>query len=316
MKRLSKERFGAAERFLLHEARDVERALFRFQFGGGRRDDVLTALAEYQNDDGGFGRAIEPDVRAPDSSPYATEVGLAILADTGCPGDESAARRAVRYLATQYDPVERGWSILPSSAQDHPRAPWWDDRGGDGPFGNLRETFDNFAIIPRVHLVDLLHRFDTEDSIPDAASLVENVLRSIVDADAGGLGGGGTALRSSLSLIDNERVVHPIKDRAMEHLEGMIPRVLSFDPSEWNTFCAAPLNVFPTPSPLVQGAVAEAVERHLDFVVESQREEGYWEPTWTWMGWYPDAWEAAHKEWRGVVTLENLRILHAYGRLD
>ncbi|MCG8480194.1 MAG: hypothetical protein MI724_13945 [Spirochaetales bacterium] len=315
MKQLTQERFGEAERFLLSEARDLERARFRFHFGGAGREAVLTALAEYQNGDGGFGRALEPDVRAPDSSAYATAIGLATLDEIGCPAPDHAVRRAVEYLAVQYDPAGLVWAPLPHAAQEHPRAPWWNDKGDEGPFGNLKATFDDFKIIPRAHLVDLLHRFDADGSIPDAASLVEDVLRSIVDADARDLGGGGTALQSSLSLIGNERVVHPFKERAIEHLKGMIPRVLSFDRAEWNTYCAAPLNVFPAPSSFVRGTIAEAVERHLDFVVDSLTEGGYWEPPWTWMGWYPEAWETAQKEWRGVVTLENLRILQAHGRL-
>ena len=53
---------------LRHEARPLERALFAHAFEGGGRTAVLAALVPYQNDDGGFGHALEPDWGAPSNS--------------------------------------------------------------------------------------------------------------------------------------------------------------------------------------------------------------------------------------------------------
>ncbi len=48
----------------------------------------------------------------------------------------------------------------------------------------------------------------------------------------------------------------------------------------------------------------------------TQTPEGTWEPTWTWGGFYPEAWEQAKTEWRGHLTLETLASLEAFGRLE
>ena len=65
MIKLATESFERARRFLKTEARSLERTLFERHFEAGPAGAVLAALAAFQNDDGGFGRALEPDVRTP-----------------------------------------------------------------------------------------------------------------------------------------------------------------------------------------------------------------------------------------------------------
>ena len=55
--------------FILNNARLLERRRFAYLFGGGPREPVLAALRAYQNPDGGFGNALEPDKRTPTSQP-------------------------------------------------------------------------------------------------------------------------------------------------------------------------------------------------------------------------------------------------------
>ena len=45
---------------------------------------VLATLRAYRNRDGGFGHALEPDVRAPESEPASTLHGLEVLGEIGC----------------------------------------------------------------------------------------------------------------------------------------------------------------------------------------------------------------------------------------
>jgi hypothetical protein len=55
--------FAAADTFLLNHARLLERRLFAACFLGQPATHVIDALRGYQNDDGGFGHALEPDKR-------------------------------------------------------------------------------------------------------------------------------------------------------------------------------------------------------------------------------------------------------------
>lgn len=72
-----------AETFLCSNARLLERLLYAYRFRAGSREAVLAALRAYQNADGGFGNALEPDIRCPDSQPVPTQHALEILDDVG-----------------------------------------------------------------------------------------------------------------------------------------------------------------------------------------------------------------------------------------
>src|SRR5690349_7338849 len=67
-----------ARGFFAGWGRELDRARFAYHFAGGSREALLEALGKYQNGDGGFGQGLEPDITAPDSQPFATELALLI----------------------------------------------------------------------------------------------------------------------------------------------------------------------------------------------------------------------------------------------
>jgi len=95
--------YERAVHYLRHEARPLEKALYEFHFENGRRTNVLAALVPYQNHDGGFGHALEPDLRAPASSVIATVTALAVLRQIGADEDTPGLPAALAYLMDAYD---------------------------------------------------------------------------------------------------------------------------------------------------------------------------------------------------------------------
>ncbi len=75
--------FAAADRFLMSNARLLERRLFAALFLGQSAGKVVDVLRGYQNEDGGFGHALEPDTRCPASLPIYVEAALQALATVG-----------------------------------------------------------------------------------------------------------------------------------------------------------------------------------------------------------------------------------------
>jgi len=311
MKRLSREQYEQARRFLKEEARPLDRAVFEYRFEEAPAHRVTDALASYQNPDGGFGRALEPDVRTPSSSALATGIALSLLKGVDRAAEHPMVSGAMAYLLDTFDREAWVWRVIPEDANDHPHAPWWHDDEG-----SLARTFDNFLVVPRAQLVGLLH--DYAELVPEAwlDTLTEKTVSDIETLEEEAFAGGGDTLRYALELAETEPLPGRFKQRLLPRLRNLTDRIVSRDPDEWAEYSATPLKVAPSPDAAVAELLEDDLRRYLDYVIDRQTAEGTWEPTWTWGPLYPEAWEQAKQEWRGHVTLETLTSLRAFGRIE
>ena len=311
MKRLSLEQFRRARRFLKTEARALDRALFAYRFESAPTSRVTDALAPYQNADGGFGHALEPDVRTPSSSALATGIGLGILKELDRPARDPMVSRAAAYLLETFDAGKAVWRAVPHDANGYPHAPWWHDEDG-----SLARTFDGFLVVPRARLVGLLHHY--AELVPEdwLDSVTEETVSAIETLEGEAFGGGGDTLRYALELAETDELPQRHKPRLLPRLRDLTERIVSRKPDEWGGYCATPLKIAPSPESAVADALRDDLQRNLDYKIEHQTAEGTWEPTWTWGPVYPEAWEEAKREWRGHLTLETLTSLRAFGRMD
>ncbi|MEU7401578.1 MULTISPECIES: hypothetical protein [unclassified Streptomyces] len=134
-----------AEQFVWLTARVLEQRLFAHHFRDGGTDPVEAALDAYRNEDGGYGHALEPDLRGPVSRPSHTARALRVLDAVGRCGGQRA-ERVCRYLTS----VSASDGALPAerpSLRGHPAAPSVPVAGG--PRGELLATGP---------VVGLLHR--------------------------------------------------------------------------------------------------------------------------------------------------------------
>jgi hypothetical protein len=311
MKRLGREAFYRARHFLKTQARPLERATFEHRFEAASAEGVTDKLARFQNDDGGFGRALEPDLRTPTSSALATGVGLRMLKELRCPADHPMVTQAVQFLLATFDPRSRVWRVAPHDTNEHPHAGWWHDQDG-----SLARTFDDFQIIPRAEIVGLLHHYSALVPADWLDEVTEHTVVAIETLGADKFGGGGDALCYALSLAETETLPQPVKERLIPRLRTLTLAVVSRDPQEWEGYCAPPLKVAPSPQSIVADLLWDDLQRHLDYQIDCQTPEGTWDPVWTWGDLYPDVWEQAKREWRGHLTLEALTVLHAFDRIE
>ena len=311
MKRLSLEQFRRARHFLRTEARAVDRARFEHRFEGAPPEKVTEELAAYQNTDGGFGHALEPDVRTPSSSALATGIGLGILKELDCPAADPMVDRAVAFLLQTFDPEKQGWRVIPRDANDHPHAPWWHDEDG-----SLARTFDGFVVIPRAQLVALLHHYAELVPRDWLETVAESTVSAVNTLEEEAFAGGGDTLRYALELAETGALPRHAQDRLVGRLREVTLAIVSREPDQWDEYCATPLKIAPSPDVIVADLIWDDLQRHLDYQIEHQTPAGTWEPSWTWGGLYPEAWEQAKTEWRGHLTLETLASLEAFGRLE
>ncbi len=115
---------GAAESFVLHSGRLIDRRRFAALFGAAEPSGVLSALAAYQNADGGFGNALEPDLRGPESEPVPTWMALTVLDEVDRFEDPMVV--ASRDYLASITTSEGGVPFVLPDARGYPHAPWWE----------------------------------------------------------------------------------------------------------------------------------------------------------------------------------------------
>ena len=305
---LSKERFEQALAFLDERARPLERARARFHFRRETEEAVVEALSAYQNDDGGFGRALEPDLRTPASSALCTSVAFQVMRTVRAPRVASPVaspmiRRALAWLVANLDLATGWWRIIPPQAESSPHAPWWSQQGD--------HRFDTASLNPTAELLGVLVDY-AADVPPETIKAVAARVEALLEAT------GNMEMHDLLCCMRLARTVSlPAATRNLleARLESSIAAGVARDQGQWSGYALRPLQVVDAPDSPHAAGLAEAVDANLDFEIGEQRPDGSWPVPWSWGDSYPEAWPEAEADWRGVVTLERLFVLDAFGRI-
>jgi hypothetical protein len=292
--------FDAAADFLAASARVLDRRVFQRLFADGAAEPVRDAVAAYRNADGGFGHALEPDLRTPASQPAAVEMALRIM-DLADAWDERLVRDAIDWLVT-IAPAEGGTTfVLPTLAQA-PHAPWW-----VAPEGNPA------SLIQTGQIAGLLYSRGFAHPWLDGAT---RVMWELIEAlTAPGAPGPDDTAPNGYEMFGVLAFLEQAPDRARaEQAFGRVGRLLlssglvALDPdAEGETF--SPLDFAPLPGSIARPLFdAATIDAHLDHLAAAQRADGGWMFNWP-------AWSrAAEADWRGFITVDALRVLRANGR--
>jgi hypothetical protein len=302
---LSSEAFSRAQAYLTSHARPLEVARFQHAFAGGSVDAIWSALAAFQNEDGGFGCALEPDVRIGASSALATSLAFQLFLEYDAPVSMPMVKQALGYLMDTLDRNEWHWRIIPENTSDAPHAPWWTQAGKE-------EAFSAFSLNPTAELLGacLHYRDDVDQSV--LVSLTSQVIAHLATVDTLELHDLICCLR--LSRVDALPI--DLDNAVNAALSHTIKTTVATDPEAWNGYCLRPLQVVDSPdSPWFSG-LAKAVDANLAFVQTEQQESGAWEPTWSWGGLHPEVWTQAKREWAGYLTLEMLLLFDRFGLIS
>lgn len=290
-----------AEQFVWLTARVLEQRRFAYHFQDGTADAVVTALEAYQNADGGFGHALEPDLRGPVSQPLPTGTALRVLDETGrCAGQR--IERVCRYLTD----ISTGDGALPAvhpAQRDHPRAPWIPVTAN--PPSALLATG---PVVGTLHRNDVWHAwlFRATDFCWAAVESLDHTHPYEVQAAVRFLDNAPDRPRAEAAA---ERLGKLVRDQQLAVTEperaAEFPLPDGYAPGEYHYVP----DFARTPDSLARRWFTEAeVEHGLDQLAARQQDDGGWPVNWR--QWAP----GTALEARPMVTLDALLTLRAHGR--
>ncbi|NKB65786.1 MAG: hypothetical protein GKR89_01880 [Candidatus Latescibacteria bacterium] len=265
------------------------------------------SLAAYQNEDGGFGQALEPDLRTPLSTVYTTSQGLFLLREIGATSDDALVGQAVEYLLNTYDAEQSLWPIIPQEALAAPHAGHWDYI--------IENGFDDFFINMRTGLAG--HFCYYTDLVPAgfASQITDAVLETLLatpDDQLDWIFG----LLSYLGLAGTKGLPQLCQQRMLDKLRRAIPIHIERKPEKWSMLSVSPINMVPTPNAPMASVIDPAlIQANLDCDIDQQLPDGTWSLDWSWAEDNPVAWKEAEREWKAHLAVGKLRALRAYGRI-
>lgn len=299
-----------ARAFVCRNARPLDWARWQYHFEAGAQQAVLTALSAYQNLDGGFAHALEPDAWNPHSTPIQTWAATETLWEIGFDDARHPIVQGIlRYLGSGQDFDGRTWANAPDSNNGYPHAPWWHSES---------VSTSHHGYNPTAALSGFILRFADRDSA--LYSLGCRIAREAVDVYL--LEGLLTDMHTAACYlrlwqyvgqagIAGEIDLHQLKAQ----LDRQVAHSITRDTAQWETgYICKPSQFFTDcGSPFYPGN--EAIAAHeCDFIIKSQLPDGSFAIPWGWNA-FPEEWAVSKNWWKGIVTVNNLRFLKGMGRL-
>ncbi|GAA1373520.1 hypothetical protein GCM10009612_67770 [Streptomyces beijiangensis] len=298
-----------AEHFIWLTARVLEQRRFAYHFlGNGNSnssDDaeeaVEAALTAYRNTDGGYGHALEPDLRGPVSQPLHTAHALRVLDSVGrCSGRR--VERVCRYL-TEVSNRDGALPALHPSLRGYPAAPFLPIV--DDPPSDLLATG---PVVGLLHRNEVWHAwlFRATDFCWSAVDTLEKSHPYEIQAAVAFLDGVPDRARAQAAA---DRLGRLVREQRLAVLDPQRPADFPVAPGYAPGEHHFPYDFARTPESLARGWFTdEEMSRSLDHLAGEQQEDGGWPISWP--AWAP----GTALEWRPIVTIQALLTLRAHGR--
>lgn len=284
--------YNRACAFVYRNARPLDLARWQYHFEDGKKETVLTALAAYQNEDGGFGHALEPDAWNPNSAPIQTWTATEILREINFTDSTHPIIQGIlRYLAGGQSFDGHFWQNIIKSNNGYPHAQWWHA----GSEGKCHHDYN-----PTACLAGFILRFSDRDS--ELYQLGRRIAKEAFDAYMGQeiiiSDMHVTACYIRLLQYCDEAGVTDIFELATlrEKLREQVKYNITKDTAEWETgYVCKPSQFFHCRDSIFYLDNRGIADYECDYIVESQQENGAWNIPWRWEG-YPEE-EGVSKNW-------------------
>lgn len=280
--------FGKAADFIWTNGRLLERRILEYFFYNGSSGQILDALKAYQNMDGGFGNALEPDLRTPDSQPLFIEFGMRILYECHI-RDSEIAYKACDFISSYAD-LNQGIPSIFTSSRNYPRAEHWNNPNSEQPSFNRLTGLVGLISWQGIQHPWLNGAIDT--CLKDIASQSYEDSHTILNAFC--------LLESVAQTQEVEKLYQKLSDELFK------ANFFCYE-AQSREYGLTPLDFSPTPTSYCRRIFSdEIIDDHLKELASQQTDDGGWQIQWEPPG------EMARLEWRGYKTLKALITLKSY----
>ncbi len=299
--------FKNAEKFIYRNARPLDLARWKFHFENASADDVLYALSYYQNDDGGFAYAIEPDNWNTASTPIGTWAASMILSEIWfADSSHPIIKGILSYLDSGKDFSDGKWFNTVKSNNEFPHAIWWECSNNTGlPDDN-----------PTVSLAGFVLRFADKNSKlyckarEIAQKAVSEFIQNPTDEPH--------TIRCFSDLLcycqetDNFDLfdLNTFKDV----LISVANKSVCKEPEKWYTDYVVKPSYYFSDKNIFNSISRELAEIEAEKIMNNQLSDGSYPVVWQWYNDYKE-FEISANWWKSDMIIKNMLYLRYFGKI-
>ena len=313
MKKLTKKSFDSVRSWIYRNARQIELSIWQYEFENGKKEEILSALSLFQNSDGGFGNALEPDSWNPNSSPYTTLWAIDILKNIDFSDINHQIMQGIfMFLESGVHSNENGWFFNIPSNDNYPHAPWW-------KYNPEENEYEHIGVSAGI-ICFLLKYANKETKLYERAISIANTLicklKEASNYGDMGVDGYYTLLGTINKLGLTEKFdINFLTERTKELVYNAIER----DVSKWAYYGNRPSSFITSTNSLFYEDNKDILELELDYIIETKPENGVWGITWSWFDnneKYPKEFAISENWWKADCAISKLKLLRNFNRIE
>lgn len=299
--------YNKARDFIYRNARPLDLARWQYHFENGSKDNVLKALAAFQNDDGGFGHALEPDTWNACSSPSVSAQAVNILLEVDALAPPiHVVERLLKYFETCPFTASNGWPFRIATNNEYPHAPWWTytDADANPASWNYNPTAIIVGFILRVAEPGMI-------VYDKAYGIMEQMIKKLHVANDMEVHEVGCYV-SLYNLLKESQLFDRI-DLIKEKLHCLVNQSIEKDTKNWSAYTMRPSMYIESNSSDFQSGNEDIIRCETEYLLRTQNADGSWDITWRWNS-YEEEFPIAAMWWKGHWIVQNIRYLKSFSR--
>lgn len=299
--------YTAEKKFILKNSRPLDMARWNYLFEDGSKEDVISVLKTYQNDDGGFANALEPDCWNINSTPLQTWVATQIIKEINLEDKTHPIIKGILdYLSSKDEFDGHRWHGLNTvvTNDNYPHAPWWSYKQKQELTYNPTASLIGF-ILKYAEKDTAIYKSACElskeaydyfknnfplESMHESACFVElyNYMKEC----------------SIFNLLDMKEF--------KKLLQKQIKQVITYDTKIWSTdYICKPSLFINSKSSDFYLENKEICDFEYEFILKTQNEDGSWGVTWDWND-YPEQWAISKNWWQSDIIIKNIKYIREF----
>ena len=300
--------YERARTFMYRNARPLDLARFQYHFENGSKEAVMNVLSYYQNEDGGFGHAVEADCWNPNSTPLHSGTAGDIIREIDF---EDAEHPVIQGLLKWYAGGEhfdgKTWALTVESNNDYPHAPWWHTESVSSCHTDYNGTAQIAGFIARYARRDgELFKLGVRIANEAVSALSPDGLTDMHTC---------ACYMKMAELFEKAQAEEYIPLAGLkEKLHSSINKLIVTDTSKWSSYVCRPSFFIRSKDSEYYQDNREAANYECGHIIDTQLADGSWDISWSWED-YPNEWAISRNWWKGQVIIENLLYLKGMGKI-